>query len=84
MLRQNFLPYICVFIPDDDMDVDRPHLDLTGPSTSSAPLLRTAPVLIPQQPPSSYNVSALISTLQRDGSGQIFIPPQALYEAIHR
>ena len=79
-----FLPYICVFIPDDDMDVDRPHLDLTGLSTSSAPSLRTAPVLIPQQPPSSYDVSQLISTLQRDSSRQNFIPPKALYEAIHR
>ena len=66
------------------MDVDRPHLDLTGPSTSSAPPIRTAPVLIPQQPPSSYDVSQLISTLQRDSSRQKFIPPKALYEAIHR
>ena len=64
------------------MDVDR-HIDLTGPSTSSAAPIRTAPVLIPQQPPSSYDVTQLISTLQRDGSRQSFIPPQALYEAIH-
>ena len=64
----DFSTYICVFIPDDDMDVDPPHLD------------PTAPVLIP---PSSYDVSKLIPTLQRDSSRQRFIPPQALYEAIH-
>ena len=83
MFCLRFLPYSCVFVLDVEMDVDR-DLDLTGPFSSSAPTIRTAPVLISQQPPSSYDVSQLISTLQRDSSRQKFIPPQALYEAIHR